>query len=250
MDLGLAQILCGVGIQMEACAGFVSLTFVPDPSNLVLEALALGKPFIAVNLNYRLGVLGFASSSAMIEAQSSDEIRGVNFGLRDQKVGLQWIANNISAFGGDPHRVTIAGQSAGGNSVHVHVLEARSSPSTPLFRKAVIQSGAVGCSGPVSINDAEAQWGNFCQLLGVSIDDKKKTLEAMLKFSSTELIQASRKMFWLLFPLVNDHLTLDFTPTLDPILVNLGLTSSVEEAKSDHEPIEVLVGGVDNEVRL
>lgn len=186
----------------------------------------------------------------MIEAQQPDEIRGVNFGLRDQKVGFQWIANNISAFGGDPYRITIDGQSAGGNSTHVHALESKINPYAPLFRKVIVQSGAVGCCGPVSLADAEIQWDKLCKVLGVSASDKKSEFEAMQKVTVPELIQASREMFWLLFPLVNDQLTLDFTVELDPVLVNLGETSSVKEISRSDIPIEVLLGEVDNEVSL
>ncbi|KAH6662123.1 putative carboxylesterase [Halenospora varia] len=218
-----------------------------DPSNLVLEALTLGKPFIAVNLNYRLGIFGFAATSAMIEAQHGDEVRGVNFGLRDQKVGFQWIANNISAFGGDPQRITIAGQSAGGNSTHVHALEAKLNPSTPLFRKAILQSGAVGCTGPISLADAEANWDKLCKVLAVSVDDKMREFETMLKITVLELLQASRELFWYLFPLVNDQLILDFTVDLDPVLVNLGETSNGKKLSGSAAPIDVLLGGVDNE---
>jgi carboxylesterase type B len=203
-----------------------------------------------VYLNYRLGIFGFAATSAMIEAQHQDGIRGVNFGLRDQKVGLQWIANNISAFGGDPQRITIGGQSAGGNSIHVHALEVKINPSTPLFQKAIVQSGAVGCCGPVSLAGAEIQWDKLCKLLGVSADDKKTKLKAMLKITVPELIQASRELMWLYFPLVNDRLTLEFTEKLDPVLVSLGETSSVQNLSRSDAPIEVLLGEVDTEVRF
>ncbi|CZR63940.1 uncharacterized protein PAC_13837 [Phialocephala subalpina] len=199
-----------------ACADPISIKSCLGGSE---SGLNLGKPFIAVYLNYRAGIFGFAATSAMIEAQNSDEIKGVNFGLRDQKVGFRWIANNILAFSGDPQRITIAGQSAGGSSTHVHALEAKTNPSTPLFQKAIVQSGAVGCSGSVSLADAEASWDRLCKVLGVSADDKKS-------------------------------LTLDFTVDLDPVLVNLGETSSVKPLSGSSPQIEVQLGEVDNEGSL
>lgn len=115
-DLVPVPILCGVysplNIKSQAADEIVHDA---DPTNLVLQSLNTGKPVIAVAMNYRLGLFGFGASSAMLKQQSSGEFRGLNFGLRDQKVALQWISENISEFGGDPRKVTIGGQSAGGS---------------------------------------------------------------------------------------------------------------------------------------
>lgn len=223
------------------------LTILSDPTNLVLESLKLGKPFIAVYLNYRLGVFGFVATSAMLETQESDEIQGLNFGLRDQKVGLQWVSDNITAFGGDAQRITIGGQSAGGNSVNVHALEAKLNGSSHLFSKVIVQSGAMGTLGPISLEEAEGQWNDLCQSLGVSVKDKFSKLREMQKMSVEDLIQATRKAMWLVFPVVNDRITMDFTKRLDPLLVNLGKTS-LGSAKSITTPISVFLGEVDEEV--
>ncbi|TSE01999.1 carboxylesterase/lipase family protein [Skermania sp. ID1734] len=84
---------------------------------------------VCVTINYRLGVFGFADFG--------DE--HTNIGLRDQLAALRWVQDNIAHFGGDPARVTIGGESAGGMSVGCLL----SSPlSTGLFRAAILQSGA------------------------------------------------------------------------------------------------------------
>lgn len=68
---------------------------------------------IHVSLNYRLGIFGFAESAAL----SSH-----NAGLRDQRLALEWVEDNISAFGGDPEKITIHGQSSGGMNDPVYVV--------------------------------------------------------------------------------------------------------------------------------
>ena len=66
----------------------------------------IGKPIIGITVNYRLGPWGFLTSREILG------LRQANAGLRDQRKALEWIQENISAFGGDPSKVTIAGESA------------------------------------------------------------------------------------------------------------------------------------------
>ena len=72
------------------------------------------KGIVVVSVNYRLGALGFLTHPELIENQKEDP---ANFGLLDQKAGLEWVTRNIENFGGDSKNITIAGQSAGGASV-------------------------------------------------------------------------------------------------------------------------------------
>jgi carboxylesterase type B len=67
---------------------------------------------IVVTINYRLGALGFLAHPAL----DSEGHLNANYGLMDQQFALQWVQRNIEAFGGDPERVTIFGESAGGLS--------------------------------------------------------------------------------------------------------------------------------------
>lgn len=89
---------------------------------------------VVVTLNYRLGVLGFLTHPAL-SAESAD---ANNFGIRDQQSALRWVRANISAFGGDDSNVTVFGESAGGNSICVHLV---TPSSAGLFDKAIVQSG-------------------------------------------------------------------------------------------------------------
>ncbi|HEY6619012.1 MAG TPA: carboxylesterase family protein [Steroidobacteraceae bacterium] len=90
---------------------------------------------VVVSLNYRLGVLGFLAHPEL-SAESPLGISG-NYGLLDQIEALRWIKRNIGAFGGDPSKVTIAGESAGGLSV-MYLMAAPDARG--LFSKAIAQS--------------------------------------------------------------------------------------------------------------
>ncbi|OAG01895.1 alpha/beta-hydrolase [Paraphaeosphaeria sporulosa] len=131
-------------------------------SFIVQESVALGQPMLGITLNYRLSAWGFLQG---------DEVRNsgdTNVGLRDQRLALQWIQENIANFGGDPHKVTIWGQSAGAASVGMHVM-AYNGRDDKLFRSAIMESG-----GPVAISDPDrkgyyqAAYQNLTQLAGCS----------------------------------------------------------------------------------
>ena len=96
---------------------------------------------VLVSINYRVGKLGFFAHPEL----SSETEQGTsgNYGLLDQIAGLKWIQNNISKFGGDPDKVTIFGESAGGISVS---MLCASPLAKGLFRGAISQSG--GSFGP------------------------------------------------------------------------------------------------------
>ncbi|WP_278924645.1 carboxylesterase family protein, partial [Pseudophaeobacter profundi] len=89
---------------------------------------------VLVSINYRCGIFGFLSLE-------NESVPGNN-GLKDQKLALQWVHDHIASFGGDPGNVTIFGESAGGASVHYHIL---SPLSKGLFHKAILQSGSSLC---------------------------------------------------------------------------------------------------------
>lgn len=98
-----------------------------DPELLVAEGRV-----VVVRVSYRLGIFGYLNPCA-----DGDE----NLGLRDQIVALRWIQQHIAAFGGDPSRITVFGQSAGGDSAFSLILSAE---TTGLFDRAIIQSAPLG----------------------------------------------------------------------------------------------------------
>ncbi|MGB9686262.1 MAG: carboxylesterase/lipase family protein [Rectinema subterraneum] len=92
---------------------------------------------IFVSINYRLGIFGWFSHPALREEADPDSASG-NFGTLDIIKALRWIQENIAAFGGDPSRVTIAGESAGAFNILTLLVSPR---AQGLFRQAVVESG-------------------------------------------------------------------------------------------------------------
>lgn len=132
---------------------------------------------VAVNLNYRLGALGFLAHPEL-SAESETGTSG-NYGLLDQVAALQWVRDNIAGFGGDPDNVTVVGQSAGSMSI----LALEGSPlAEGLFDRAVGMSGAlIGGAGPMgmaSLADAEADGVRIQEIWNASSIDDMRALAA------------------------------------------------------------------------
>jgi para-nitrobenzyl esterase len=108
--------------------------------------LATRGDIVVVSINYRLGALGFLAHPAL--AADADQL--ANYGLADQQAALRWVRDNIDAFGGDPSKVTIAGESAGAISVCDHLVAPE---SAGLFRGAIMQSGP--CQAQADLPAAE-----------------------------------------------------------------------------------------------
>jgi para-nitrobenzyl esterase len=100
-----------------------------DPAKLVARGVDV------VTLNYRLGALGFLALPSL----DAEGHLFANYGLLDQQAALEWVRRNIAAFGGDPNRVTVFGESAGGASVMSQLV---SPLATGTFQRAIIESGA------------------------------------------------------------------------------------------------------------
>jgi len=103
--------------------------------------LVEGGDVIVVTFNYRLGLLGFFAEQ-QLDAEGHP---AANYGLMDQQFALKWAQNNIAAFGGDPTRITVFGESAGGLSVYSQLA---SPTAAGLFTGAIAQSGAYGGFSP------------------------------------------------------------------------------------------------------
>ncbi|KAI0532773.1 carboxylesterase family protein [Xylaria digitata] len=148
-------------------AGLIDSSRVTDPDGLI---------YVAVN--YRLGAIGWMFGS---EYQSQGGIQ--NLGLYDQRLALNWVQENIHLFGGDPNRVTVMGESAGGGSIVMQMTAFGTGEKAP-FQQAIMQSAAwePNTASPEIQNEI---FHTFLGLLNVS------SLEEAKKLPSSKVIDAN-----------------------------------------------------------
>lgn len=130
---------------------------------------------VLVTLNYRLGIFGFFAHPALTAVAAGGE--GANFGLLDQIAALRWVRANIAAFGGDPHDVTLFGESAGGEDTVT--LASSSAAAEGLFRRAIAESASDLWARWPTLAEAEAQGTRVASALGLRSDATLAQLRAV-----------------------------------------------------------------------
>ncbi len=153
------------------------------------------KGIVVVTCNYRLNIFGFLAHPELT-AEAPYKASG-NYGMLDQSAALQWVQKNIAAFGGDPKKITLAGESAGSIAVSMQM-------SSPLSRNLI--AGAIGESGaginptmaPVPLADGEKMGADFLKKNGI---ESIKQFRAMSTKDVYEIF-ADSKLFG--FPIVID----------------------------------------------
>jgi para-nitrobenzyl esterase len=152
------------------------------------------KGIVAVTVNYRLGIFGFLSYPELTK-ESPHHASG-NYGLLDQTAALQWVQKNIAAFGGDPKKITIAGESAGSFSVSAQM-------ASPLSKNII--AGAIGESGsllglnPVaSLKDAEKAGADFAASI------KTNSLAELRAMPAEQLLKTTATAGYGRFPICVD----------------------------------------------
>ncbi|KAI1725216.1 carboxylesterase family domain-containing protein [Ditylenchus destructor] len=191
------------------------------------------KDVVVVTIQYRLGFFGFLSTA--------DENAPGNWGLWDQTLALQWVQDNISAFGGDPRNVTLFGQSAGGASVD---LLSVSPHSRHLFHKMIPMSGTGYCT--FATNSAEHVRHKclaFAQQLGFKLDasaslnDQNRALVEFFRSQPTQALELS-----LIgkrgFKGVNQNGQIDLTPVIDGHF----FPKPIDELRKEAPPKAVMTG--------
>lgn len=181
------------------------------------EALAKNG-VVVVSMNYRLGVFGFFSHPEL--SQESPHHASGNYGLMDQTAALQWVHKNIAAFGGDPAKVTIFGESAGSFSVSAQM----ASPlAQGLFRSAIGESGAFFSDTLRARSLAASEESG--QKFGASIG--ANSLAALRAKPAGELLQAAEK----------PHPGIRFAPNVDGYFLPQDVPSIYAQGKQSHIPL-------------
>ena len=152
-----------------------------DASKLVQRGV------VVVTINYRLGALGFLAHPALT-GESPDHVSG-NYGIQDQQAALKWVRRNIRAFGGDPDKVTIFGESAGGLSTFVNLV---SPTARGLFHRAIVESGAYMQTQP-TLAQTETRGSRFAAAVGCNQSNPTDVL-ACLRGLSVSTILANQAL--------------------------------------------------------
>lgn len=190
---------------------------------------------IVVTVNYRLGPLGWLAL-ASLSAEAKDHSTG-NYGLLDSIAALKWIKRNISAFGGDPGRVTIFGQSAGGEQVLALV----ASPlAAGLFHRAISMSAPAGLSLPTVAQIAPKR-AEFAAKLGCS--DEATQPASLRRPTAQKMIDAAEEDWNVL-----KDSGLSWTPTVDGAVLPDQWLNVFRKGTFNRVP--VMVGHTKEEVRL
>ncbi|CAI7634241.1 unnamed protein product [Penicillium glandicola] len=108
-----------------------------DPTKIVADSIKAGKPIIFVSINYRLNIFSFGDGKEK------------NLALKDQRLGIEWVRQNIAGFGGDPENITLSGESAGAIYTHAHLI------TGPPVKRAVMASGTLYLSSPLPVEKGD-----------------------------------------------------------------------------------------------
>ncbi|KAM4663597.1 cholinesterase-like [Discoglossus pictus] len=185
--------------------------------------LAYSEDLIVVSMNYRVGALGFLALPGNNNAPG-------NAGLFDQMLALQWVHENIEAFGGNPQSVTIFGHSAGAASVSYHVV---SSGSHEYFSNAIIQSGSAIADWAIQSQEhARAYTLKLAKLLRCSLEDDNVIITCLQNVDPVKLIKKQI--------LAGDvHSRVHFSPIVDNDFLN---NDPSNLAKQTLKEINILMG--------
>ena len=157
------------------------------------------KGVVLVTFNYRLGVFGFLAHPDLTK-ESARSVSG-NYGMLDQVAALQWVRDNIAAFGGDPGNVTIFGESAGSFSVSGLMA---SPPARGLFHKAIGESGAFFSAGGGTLSlaplaEAEQVGARFAASAGA------ESIAALRAKPAQDVLDAAPKTKQFFAPIIDGH---------------------------------------------
>lgn len=231
--LPVAFWIFGGGFQLGATVTY-------DGSSLLSSAVSQGQPFIYVAVNYRVAGFGFMPGAEILKNGSA------NVGLLDQRMGLQWVADNIAAFGGDPDKVTIWGESAGAMSVFDQMLLYGGNATynnKPLFRGAIMNSGTAAPAERIDSPKAQAVYNNVVSKAGCS--GSSDTLACLRKLPYNTFLNAVNSV-----PSIFSYnsLGLSYLPRPDGVVLQDSPDALLEQGK--YYPVPMIVGDQEDEGTL
>ncbi|KAJ5156847.1 hypothetical protein N7492_009650 [Penicillium capsulatum] len=189
-----------------------------DPAGLVERSTVVGDGVVYVTLNYRLGAFGWLAGDTLTQNGTA------NAGLHDQRLALDWVAENIHLFGGDPTRVTVMGESSGGGSImhHITAYGGEAGPSSP-FQQAIVQSP--GWVPVVDDKQSDQVLKQFLGILNVSTVEQARNLPSE-KLMAGNAYQIATKAPWGSFI---------YGPVVDGTFVPALPGQLLQQGKYDHD---------------
>ncbi|KAM4013205.1 cholinesterase-like [Anomaloglossus baeobatrachus] len=174
------------------------------------SVLAASESMIVVSMNYRLGALGFLAFPKNVNAPG-------NAAMFDQRLALQWVHENIAAFGGNPESITIFGESAGAGSVGYHVI---SSGSQPFFKRAILQSGSPTAFWAINSYERSRKLSlELAKMVNCPTEDDDAAIACLQKVDAKELVEKqilidSKFALTLFVPVVDNDFVSDIPKNL------------------------------------
>ncbi|KAF5026833.1 hypothetical protein F66182_1027 [Fusarium sp. NRRL 66182] len=156
-------------------------------SGIVKVSQDMGEPVLAVSFNYRLGIWGFLQTFNLLKEGNA------NAGLLDQRLALRWIQENIEAFGGDPDRVVVWGESAGAQSISYQMFSYHGQNDN-LYRGAILESGGITGAQIHDLSYYNVAFENLTRTVGCW--DKKDQLACLRGLDETSLYAARQSLTW------------------------------------------------------
>lgn len=211
-----------------------------DGTGLVNFGVDIGKPFIFVAVNYRVAGFGFLPGKEVMEDGAG------NLGLLDQRQGLEWVADNIAAFGGDPDKVTIWGESAGSISVFAQMSlydGDNTYKGKPLFRGAIMSSGSVIPVNPLDGYHGQAVYDQVVDAAGCS--SAADSLNCLRGLDYDDFLNAQSSVPHLLS---YNSIALSYIPRPDGVVLTDSPDTLVLEGK--YAPVPFIIGDIEDEGTL
>lgn len=210
-----------------------------DATSLLRDAVAQNQPFVFVAINYRLGAFGFMPG-ADIKREGS-----ANAGLLDQRMGLEWVADNIAHFGGDPDKVTLWGESAGSMSVFFQMALFGGNATyngKPLFRSSIMNSGTTAPAGAIDGAKGQAAYDQVVKEAGCS-GSGNDTLSCLRNLDYGTFYKAVTETFPGIFSFFGNKIT--FLPRADGHV--LPLSPDELAATGQYHAVPLILGDQEDE---